>query len=534
MTADAAGDVTEPVPAEVRWRFPRWVLPLLFFAVGWVHFTRDNQFPYLYHTDEPGKVAQIANGNWNLRHPPLLLLATKAAARISGRATSPQAIAVLGRGVSAFFAAAAVGGLVLLAQGACGSLAGALAGVLGLASPQLFELAHYFKEDTALVFGFVLVWLAMAEAARHPGTVAALCLGAAAAVATSAKYIGIVALVFALLSEALSRRALQPRRIWQGQVVLLGAFLATAVLLNIPLLLDSRLFGNALQIEMRAVSQGEGGIANTSPMSGYFAGLLGLLGGPLLVAGILGIVLTLTLPKRISGLPRLIALFPLVYFGIVGCSPKTSSRYLLPVTVGLTFFAAVLPAMLSRLGQPWLARAPRGTSCAVAALFGAGLIFCQIGNLRPTVDGFSKDARREMIAFLNSHLTPEAKLVVERRIGLDLEIEGQEKLRPFEVQSKECAADLGSLPELRAQGFDFVLVHGPTRHMFTSNAHAPQADVQAEYDRRRTFYEQLDRECRLIWKTRKSRVGYLSPDLRVYDVAQAPSPEISGASKKGK
>jgi hypothetical protein len=512
--------------------FPRWLLPVLFFVLSWVHFTRDNEFPHLYHTDEPGKVAQIANGQWNLRHPPLMLLTTKAANRVFGPASSPQAIAILGRGVSAAFAAGAVAGLVLLAQGAFGPLTGALAGLLTAASPQLFELAHYFKEDTALIFGFAFLWVAMAYAQRQPGTSAALLLGLAAAVATSAKYIGILTLAFAIAAEAFSRRNLQPRRGWRGQALLLGAFLVGVAALNIPLLLDSAQFSSSLQTEMRAVSQGEGGIAHTSPITTYLKSLLGFTGWPVLIAGTLSLALHGALPKIPTRLPRLVALFPLVYLAIIACSPKTSSRYLLPVTVSVTFFAAVLPATLAQLVAPYFHRWPSAARLAIPLLLGLGLLGSQIANLLPTMQGFHRDARRELIAFLNANLPKDAHLVVERRVDLDVDAGQQEKVHPFDIRSKECAADLGTVAELRLQGINYIVIHGPTRYKFTSKVHVPQADARADYERRRAFYEQLDRECRLVWKTRKSKVGYLSPDLRVYDMAQPPAPEA--ASKKAK
>jgi hypothetical protein len=524
----SAGAMLQPDRALLR----RWLLPFLFFVAACFLFTRDNGFPYLYHTDEPGKVAQIANGQWNLRHPPLLLLVTKAAVRVFGPATSPQEIAVLGRDVSAVFAAGAVAGLVLLAQGSFGWPTGALAGVLALSSPQLFELAHYFKEDTALAFGVVLLWLAMTRAARQSGWSAAVALGAAAAIAVSSKYLGILALVFAIASEALSRLASQPRRLWQGQVVLFGTFVIVVAALNVPLLFDASRFANSLQVEMSAVVRGEGGIAQTSPITTYLKSLWIILGWPVLTAGVLGLMLHGALPKKFDPLPKLLPLFPLVYLAVIACSPKTSSRYLLPVTLSLTFFAAVLPATLAPFVERYFARWLAPAKFAVPALLGLGLAVSQVMNFLPTMQGFHRDARSELVTFLNTHLAPDAQLVAERHIGLDLSIDGKEKLRPFGLQQKECAADLGTVAELRQQGVGYVITHGPTRHMFTSATHLPQAEARADYERRRSFYEQLDRECRQIWRTRKSKVVYLSPDLRVYDLAHPPAGDAAGKAPK--
>ena len=42
-----------------------------------------------------------------------------------------------------------------------GVLAGAAAGLLIMVTPLFYELAHYFKEDPALIFGLSLTLLAM-------------------------------------------------------------------------------------------------------------------------------------------------------------------------------------------------------------------------------------------------------------------------------------------------------------------------------------------------------------------------------------
>jgi hypothetical protein len=192
--------------------------------------------------------------------------------------------------------------------------------------------------------------------------------------------------------------------------------------------------------------------------------------------------------------------------------------------VGLGFFAAIVPAILVHLTEQRFARWATPLRFAIPLLLGIGLIAAQVTSLLPTMRGFQHDARTELIAFLNTRYAPNVQLVMERRSGLDQDIDGKEKLQPFQLQTRECAADIGTLAEMRQQGVNYIVTHGPTRNMFTSSSFKPKAGVSEDYERRRTFYEQLDRECRLIWRTRKSKVLYLSPDLRLYDLAQAPLP----------
>ena len=63
--------------------FSAALLALLLWA-----YTRHNNFPFYYHTDEPGKVEQVISGEHNYRHPLLMINATdlvvRALRKVSG------------------------------------------------------------------------------------------------------------------------------------------------------------------------------------------------------------------------------------------------------------------------------------------------------------------------------------------------------------------------------------------------------------------------------------------------------------------
>src|SRR5579862_4953744 len=146
----------------------RRVLVAVLFLLSLVLDTRENGFPYTYHPDESGKIEQVLQGDWNFHHPLLLLLGSQAAVRIFHTPPKEQATVVAGRWVSAVFASVAVAVLALLAFEYGGALAGWLCGVIALLHHQFFELAHYMKEDTALVMGVALAFLAIARFHRRP------------------------------------------------------------------------------------------------------------------------------------------------------------------------------------------------------------------------------------------------------------------------------------------------------------------------------------------------------------------------------
>ena len=122
--------------------------------------TRHNDFPFSYHPDEPGKVGQIIKGSRNFHHPLLLLSTTEYASRLGFIPRTPQPIVQTGRWVSAVFAAGSVVALALIVWLHYGALAGWGAGLVLALQADLFETAHYMKEDPALVFGLALSLLA--------------------------------------------------------------------------------------------------------------------------------------------------------------------------------------------------------------------------------------------------------------------------------------------------------------------------------------------------------------------------------------
>jgi hypothetical protein len=96
-----------------HWPVLMWALAL--FSVCFALNTRHNGFAFFYHPDEPGKVEQVLTGRWNFNHPMLLLSTTKAVVETLQIPAEPQAIVEAGRRVSAFFAAAAIVALSILA-----------------------------------------------------------------------------------------------------------------------------------------------------------------------------------------------------------------------------------------------------------------------------------------------------------------------------------------------------------------------------------------------------------------------------------
>lgn len=183
----------------------------------WVSM-RNNDFPVNYHPDEGSKAAQlIAPGEpLNFNHPLLMLQAARATVGMfpsPGTTNGGEKYAVVrtGRYDSAMFAAAATFALCIVGFCSHGVAGAALVGCCVGLCPQLVIYAHYFKEDTALIFG-ICATVAMARIncltmPRPASIAAAALLGCAAGLAASAKYVGAVFLLPAVFTLLVAHRS---------------------------------------------------------------------------------------------------------------------------------------------------------------------------------------------------------------------------------------------------------------------------------------------------------------------------------------
>ena len=128
-----------------------------------------------------------------------MLGTAEAARKALGVPDIEQRLVVLGRWCSACFAAGGVAAFALLAWRVRGWGGFWVVGLLLMTQHQVFELAHYFKEDTALFFAVALAFLALHVYHRRPGWGAALFAGGACGLCLSAKYLGGVMLIPAVV-----------------------------------------------------------------------------------------------------------------------------------------------------------------------------------------------------------------------------------------------------------------------------------------------------------------------------------------------
>lgn len=472
--------------------------------------TRHNQFPYFYHPDEPVKVEQLRTGDWNYHHPMLLLTTTKVALETTGASMEEQHVVEVGRWISAAFTALAVVLLSLLAFVWRGWAAAIATGLALLLHHQFFELAHYLKEDTALVFGMAFSFLMAFLFAQQPNRLRAAALGVAVACAISGKYIGLS--VLAVVGPVLWRTAREdrPARLAAFALTLVGAL----ILINLPLVLNPAGFAHSFDREIQLVVHGQQGTTRRVPHSLYL-NIFRDNTTPIMWALLIVFLVERWRERRVlQRVEWLLIAFPFVYTVALSFSPKSNDRYFLPATALFTLFAAFGALDAARLLGRWIS--PRWATIAVIA----ALVAAQLPSWCRYETAFQHDDNRELIDWIKSHLPATAIIVKDSRILLPDPNSSRDAARfePLEqkILAKKFAADVGSIEELRKLGVSHVAISETDYGRFFLNGVRPKKDEVKDFERRKAFYAELLRSGDLLFQRERGTVLYLHPGIRLY------------------
>jgi hypothetical protein len=499
----------------LRWLRGPWPIALVLFVASLALFTRDNRFAFDYHPDEDGKTHQIIERERNFHHPLLLLNATDLAVHLTGTPKTNQRVVIVGRWVSAAFAAAAVAALAFVAFYRAGWLAAWAVGLLVATHDKLYEAAHYLKEDTALMFGIALFFVAVEMFARQPSTRTLRVLGIAAAMAASGKYIGFLALLFAL--PLVTRARLIEGR-WKHFLL---AFGLVFLVLNLPPTTHPSNPFKSLKREVAGVAGGHRGLTRDVPHAKYFSELRDDLSVPVLALAGISLLALLASARKRTAAEWTLAAFPLVFITILSFSPKAGGRYLLPVTTLLCVLAGLGVVEIARLLPQG---APRLWANVIIAGGTACLLFAQWPLLRTTMDDFRHDDRVELAAWVRANVPPDAIIVEDHRVNLAASSSGDESGKPQipqQVFDNDYAADLGTLDEMKDWGTVYVAVSKRAYERYFSKNLKPRDSEKADYERRKEFYVRLFAEGELVWERESRGIVYLQPGLRLYRLDHA-------------
>jgi 4-amino-4-deoxy-L-arabinose transferase-like glycosyltransferase len=500
-----------------------WAMAVTLFLFTLILHSRHNDFPYTYHPDEGGKVIQVLHGERNFHHPLLMLQTTAYAMRLSFLPHDPQATVQTGRWVSAAFSAGSVVAFALLAWWNYGLLVGWGAGLAVALQEDVFELSHYMKEDPALLFGLALALFAAHVWWRRPQVRSLEFLAIACGLAVSGKYIGIVALVFALPIVIWHRAAdsIVPRtaRLKTFAIV----FAVTFLVCNFPL------FGwkvsspfRSIGHEMTGVTEGHQGL---SRHAAYFGSLKNRV--PPVQTALIAIyaVALLATARRRTPPEWITLLFPIAFLLMISSSPKVAERYLLPVSAMVPLLAALGAGEIGRLvGSPH-SSARTGAGLVASAILLGWATYAEYPAFHRTWGGFEHDDPTAVAEWVKAHLPADAKIAEDHRVNLsatkaDDGPSSTARVPQTVLEAKSgVAADLGTVDELRAKGVGYVAVCRQNYGRYFNDENKPQAEIKTGYDKRREFYARVFQDGKLLKEWPKGAISYLQPGIRLYQIA---------------
>ena len=504
------------------------LMAAVLFALGLAVFTRHNQFRYYYHPDESGKVEQIAQGRRNFHHPLLMLTATRLAITFSPtqkKNLSRQQIVLFGRWTVAAFAAGSAVALALLARSMAGGWTGWVAGFSVLSDRLLFELAHYMKEDPVLVFGLAATLLAVRFLEVHPGRQAILLLGTACATAAAGKYLGFLALPLGIAAVCrIQNCPLPPRR----QLLLFsGAFVAAWLAFNPQILSKPALLFKGFGREAQIVAEGHKGLSQSVPHAYYLHAFRTVT--PVWISACAGLHLLhmLLRPRNRSFSEWGAAGLGLLLLLLLSFSPKTSTRYFLPLSVLTPFLATLGIGSLCRL-LPEHPRLGKILNAGLHLAFLSAVLCSQSAALAAKDTGFTRESRLALRQWIEQNLPANAVIAQDDRVNLpspEKQEHRAEKPMAQKILRSEFVADLSKgqgLAGLQSAGVTHVAVSAPSYERFFDPRFLPGPAARAAFEQRRKFYEELFTQGRLLWSEPQGSVIYLEPGLGIYALPPHP------------
>lgn len=480
------GNVLKPWP---------WKTALCFLVLCVAVLGRNLEFSGYVHPDEPNKVNQITQGHYNFNHPLLMLHSVKVYAGIAGVSSDYERVISAGRWSSVLFSSFALALLVLITGRLHGLMAGAAAGIFLLTTPLFFELAHYFKEDPALLFGLSLSVLSIQLYVEKPNEWRAAFLGAAAGIAASGKYAGLLILPFSLYAVTRGKHL--------RHFLTFATYLALAfILINLPMLASPEIWKSRVDVEVSRLQAA--GVANPRqvPHGAYFA-VFRKYATPITLAlmALYGWSFYGRRGRLATG-EWVLVLVPLGYLVVLSFIPTKSERYLLPaIAFGCCVAAAGLVPVLS-----W--KFGRAIAIGLVALSAAW----QASDLYAEDCAFASRRHEEVLEFLRISLPPSSVVLLDNYNGLPPAKYDTPKIMQRYLHPGE------TLQSMRKNSITHILVSPKRYPMFRPDSRRASGMSQQDDRKMTQLYEAIFNECRLVHEWPEGTNARLNPEFFLYEL----------------
>jgi hypothetical protein len=496
----------------------------------WV-YSRHNNFPDTYHPSEPSKGRQLLESpsTWNFRHPLLLMESGNVALRFFDEPGSVREALLIGRRVSAVFAAMAV---VALALAGCLGLGGRGLWVCGAAMamcPPLLVHAHFFKEDSALILGMAVVvlgvrWVLGATTALR-ATAGFVVLAMGCGLATSGKFVGAVFVLPAILAVCL-----MPARRWF--FVPLRIILLLLIGATVFVVINARAFDRLFPPRVapfareQMTADAETGITasdndvrlripNTYCLRVAASDVTAPVWG-VLIAGMTWSVVR----RKVSRWGINLAAIVIAPAVLLCFSPVPYPRYALPISVILYFVAALF---LSRF-VAWIGG--KGRPIQIGGTIAVAVVLIHLGaRCYDFTQQFGDDSRQRLREWV-AQLPADTRIVADKYTCLGDEGDhwrypNQKPIGHVRLILRKYAGDAAdSLQAMANSGVEYVAI--------TESAYGPffeveQAELAVGEDvrkRRAKFYADIIARGELCWQRKAEHPTHstTNPEIRVYRI----------------
>jgi hypothetical protein len=341
-------------------------------------------------------------------------------------------------------------------------------------------------------------------------------LAAGVAMASSAKYVGVVTLALAVLALPFAPRLSLTTTLLRPLVFVSYAILLVIVINHRALTHFDR-FNRGLDREFEHSTTHHGGLTMATP-NGYTLAVAVDQTSPYAIALLgIGLLLSLTWWRGRLGWDRTVWLFTAIFLLVLSYGVIPMERYALPVVVLATLLAGIAAARLGQfIGRPW---SIWGVPIVVAVVTFA----LQLPRCLDYVRQFGDDSRQRLREYVLTNLPRGSYIWADSYAGLDWPPYdlGDDGLQSHaRISSRFTAGEAGSLERLRRMGVTHVAVSELMYDRYFDPHVFPIEGYRYMYDRHRGFYEQLFRDGKLVW-SREARYPmrtYNNPRVRLYRI----------------